>query len=613
MSARAILGAIFWAMGCTPFTAAQEVRPPRLPYLDAPAFLAAERGAWTYDFGTPGWPDAWSPHGLDPMQVGVTLQGMRFNDPVTGRPLFELLPYDKLLRLDRVGLVVGRPEGLEAELAPYGELQPITEMVYRSTTSGLQQVSVVHAQTRRAGQAGRAQYLFGYSGAGARGEYDGSRLRRKRQVLFRVKRESERFRIEIGEMFNRHRVGAQGGVVPFAGFTYESIYERIGAQTRNPSDIRQLARNDLWVEAGLPRVGLTARAYWNVSTLTFRAPSDTLEARVSRIGLDARQAAGRFFVRAAGSVDAYPDRNAWARTPDPAWEAAALGGGTHRIGAGLVDWQAGVLAYDFGAGSEVVPTFSANLTWEAGIIRPFVHSRNGVSLGSAADRYGFGGTLSPDASVATGRQAVDEIGISFRPAWLHLQASVAATRQQDGVVRLGDAQADTVTVVSYSGLRTRTSGTIRLGLREFSTRGLYFWAEGTAGTYSGEDPLLDARLEQAVPDVFGNAALGFRGLFFSGDLDGDLSLRARGWTAHRGMRLHTETGLLVLATEDSRPVEQSFILDVVGIAHVRTATLTLSLENILSGTTLTPGNQLIPDYPYPERRLRFSVFWPILN
>ncbi len=116
-----------------------------------------------------------------------------------------------------------------------------------------------------------------------------------------------------------------------------------------------------------------------------------------------------------------------------------------------------------------------------------------------------------------------------------------------------------------------------------------------------------------MPDLFGRAAIGIRGRMFQDDLDGDLSIRARLWTEHRGLRLHPQSGLLALPEIDSRPIEQSMILDLVGIAHIRGATLTVSLENFLSGTVITPGNQLVPDYPYPERRLRFSVFWPIFD
>jgi hypothetical protein len=599
-------------------------RPPRLPYLDAAAYLSEVRGAWVYDFGTPGWPDGWSPFGVDPGRVGVLLDGIPFDDPVTGRPAYELLPYDKLISLERQGVVRGRPEGMSGGISDYLSPRPTTEMVYRSTSTGLQQVSVVHAQTRGAG-AGQIQYLFGYAGAGARGEYDGSKLARKRQVLLRLQRVGRLFSWEIGEMFNRHRVGAQGGVQAFAGFEYESIYQRLGASVKDADARRQLARNDLWLTTRLPALGTSLKTFWTNSTLTYRIGSDTTAARVSRLGLDLTQPllGNRFELSLRGHRDSYRAGDDWRFAPDARTELISALNGKHSLGGGRVAWSAGAMLVDFGNpdvqidGAQIEPVFSADLEWLAGSVRPFVHFRNGVRLQSASDLYGFGETVSPTRQSMHGRQAVDELGISFRPGWLHILASVAASRTTDGAERVMNA--DTLQVAPYEGLRTRTSATARLGLREFSRRGMYLWVEATASEYAGdkdavgETAALDLRLEQSVPSLFGRAAIGIRGIMFKDDLDGDLSIRVRAWNEHRGLRLNPQSGLLALPEVDSRPIEQSMILDLVGIAHIRGATLTVSLENFLSGTVITPGNQLVPDYPYPERRLRFSVFWPIFD
>ncbi len=599
-------------------------RPPRLPYLDAAAFLGEVRGAWIYDFGTPGWPDGWSPFGVDPGRVGVLLDGIPFDDPVTGRPAYELLPYDKLISLERQGIVRGRPEGVSGGLSGYLSARPVTEMVYRSTSTGLQQVSVVHAQTRASG-TGQIQYLFGYAGAGARGEYDGSKLSRKRQALLRVQRVGRRFSWEIGEMFNRHRVGAQGGVQPFADFEYTSIYQRLGAAVKDADARRQLARNDLWVTARLPALGTSLKAFWTNSTLTYRIDSDTTAARVSRLGVDFTQPliGERIELSLRGHRDSYRTGDDWRFAPSPRTELVGALNGHHSLGSGRISWSAGGMLVDLGnpdiqiGGAQIEPVFSADLEWMAGPVRPFAHSRNGVRLQSASDLYGFGETVAPVQESMQGRQAVDELGISFRPGWLHILASVAASRTTDGAERVMNA--DTLQVTPYSGLRTRTSATGRLGIREFSRRGLYIWTEATFSQYAGDKDAvgetagLDLLLEESVPSLFGRAAIGIRGRMFKDDLDGDLSIRARAWTEHRGLRLNPQSGLLALPEVDSRPIDQSMVLDLVGIAHIRGATLTVSLENFLSGTVITRGNQLVPDYPYPERRLRFSVFWPIFD
>jgi hypothetical protein len=52
-------------------------------------------------------------------------------------------------------------------------------------------------------------------------------------------------------------------------------------------------------------------------------------------------------------------------------------------------------------------------------------------------------------------------------------------------------------------------------------------------------------------------------------------------------------------------------LDVALKAGIRDATLFLTFENVLSGTSLQPGVLVVPVYPLPEQRFRFGVFWPI--
>lgn len=617
-------------MGCVLLTSgpagAQEAapRPPEQPFLDAPALLGATFPAtWVHDFGTPGWPDGWSPFGLDPGQVPLELDGIPFDDPVTGRPDYELLPFEKLASLDRTGLLLGRAEGVSARSREFATARPLTELVYRSTSNGLQQVSVVHAQQRGSGTH-KTRYLWGYRGAGSRGEYPGSRLRRKRQVLFSVRRRGLGMEWEAGTLFNRHRVGAHSGVEPFAGYAYESIYQRIGAEVGDEDARRQSSRNDAFVRVGLPSLGTRLQGWWTLATLTYRQGSDTTAARTSRLGLrldqPIRLRSTTLRITLEGHTDAHPSRRGWLRTPATRTETHAYVGSEHHLGAAAVSWKAGMSAVLPGweGGDTAGPGYALDVSWESGPVRPFIRSRNGLVTPSASDMFGFGPTALPlrervGAAAFSGRSAVDEIGVDLRLGWLSGSLGVAATRTSDGVVRVLDATSDTLTVVPYAGTRSRTLGTARLGLREFSKRGLYFWAQASGSTTAGDDPDLDKRIRESIPEVFGSVALGVRGVLFKGDLDGDFSLRVRGWTAHRGLRFHPETGLLALPVTESRPMEGSLILDIVGVARIRTATLTVSLENILSGTVAFPGNQLVPDYPYPERRLRFSVFWPIFD
>jgi hypothetical protein len=536
---------------------------------------------------------------------------------VTGRPDYELLPYDKLASIATVGLLNGRPEGVDTRISGFRSDRPLTEIVYRSTTAGLQKASVTHAQTRSGPGGAPLQYLFAYAGSGSRGEYDGSRLQRKRQILLRIKRDTPGLSLEIGEMFNRHRVGAHGGVQPFSGFGYESIYQRLGATVKNESAVRQTSRNDLWLRAELPGRGAWAKLWWTVGTLTHRLIPDTTVARVSRVGIKVGQpilANDALHVSVSAFRDGYPERNAWSRAPSSRFEITALASGSNQLGPALISWSAGVSTLGSGTGETAFePAYAADLEWASGAMRPFLRSRRGLRPYSASDVFGFGGTVVPSQTARTGRQSLDEVGISIRFGSLRVETSLFAAGTVDGLVRTLDAGGDTLSIVPYSGSRFRVGGTARVGLRESTRRGLYAWVQGTASTTQGDDPTLDRLIGGSLPAQFGAAAFGVRGLLFQDDLDGDLSIRVRGWSAHRGLRFHPQTGLLALPDPDSRPVANSFVLDLVGIARVRTATLTISLENFLSGTTLVPGNQLVPDYPYPARRLRFSVFWPILD
>jgi hypothetical protein len=326
-------------------------------------------------------------------------------------------------------------------------------------------------------------------------------------------------------------------------------------------------------------------------------------------------------VDVTGFRDSYPARGGWNATPKDRYEMHAYLGGDQPFGAARIQLEGGFSAVSLGVpgGLTSGPGYALSMEWERGAVRPFVRSRNALRQPSASDVFGFGSqvkaldTPTDSDSAFQGRSAVDEIGVSLRLGWLSLFGSVAATRLSEGVVRLLDESADTLSVVRYEGTRSRSSATLGLGMREFSRRGLYMWARATASTTEGDQSDLDARIAQSIPEAFAAAAVGLRGVLFQGDLDGDLSVRVRGWTEHRGLRFHPETGLLALPALDSRPMEQSLALDIVGMAHIRAATITLSLENALSGSVQFPGNQLVPDYPYPERRLRFSVFWPILD
>jgi len=152
-----------------------------------------------------------------------------------------------------------------------------------------------------------------------------------------------------------------------------------------------------------------------------------------------------------------------------------------------------------------------------------------------------------------------------------------------------------------------------VGFRRDAVRGLYLVVQPTLTHFRTPVSADGARAAAALPELFGQARLGARFPLFRGDLDLNVYLRGRYWGRMRSRTLHPQTGLLVLPEAGARTVNASGTLDLYLEGGVRSATLFLAYENILSGTRLLVGNLIVPDYPLPERRLRFGVFWPILN
>lgn len=133
-------------------------------------------------------------------------------------------------------------------------------------------------------------------------------------------------------------------------------------------------------------------------------------------------------------------------------------------------------------------------------------------------------------------------------------------------------------------------------------------------TSNGPDDGTDTTLwERSLPERWASGRLGWKALLFQKDLDLDLFIRGRVWESMNGLRLHTPTGLLVLPEDLSAPVDGNWLMDVGAEGDVRGATLFVAYENVFSGTNWQIGNLLVPDYPLPRQRVRFGVYWPIMN
>lgn len=596
----------------------------RRPEMDVTGVLVHWPASFEYELGATGWPDGWSPYALHPHRVALTLDGRPFDDLVTGRPRYDLLPFSFLTPLYLEPTHLGRPYAVHAYVRDYDRAQPYTELRYRTSNDGMQSIMAMHVQRRRrplAGRPGAVQFLFGYGGHAARNEYPGSRLRRARQLLARIRYAQSGWSLELANLHNRRQVGAHGGVQPLPGEPFASIYNRLSAQVEHPDARRQTIRNDLGVTL---RADLSARLdeplvtslYWTAETFRYRNPGvDTLTASADRYGARFVQAASLGPHRLRLTVDAWTDGlrhgGAVPDTPGRSREQlhAALRDTVH-LGATTVMAEVGIGMHD----GRTHPTGHVSLEQAVGPVRLFAEAWQASSPVSRVEASGFGASIRPAAAPPTGRTTYGRFGVTARGGpfdatvfgyshrttnWLDL----SATARSDSAVAL--MAPDAVEWVGFAA---------DVGIRREAERGLYLTVQPS--TFALRNALTSAmhrKLRDSLPQLFLHGRLGLRETLFQRDLVLDLYVQARFWTAMRSRTLHPPTGLLTLPESEARVFGPSSAIDVVAEAGIRGATVFVGYDNVLSGTALLPGNLLVPVYPLPAQRFRFGVFWPIPN
>ena len=561
--------------------------------------LSGTPGVFGWTFGAAGWPNGLSFAGGDPAHESLQWDGLDMDDLITGRPLFEAIPVALLSSRawDAVGRVVVESDSLAGAA-------PQTRVRYESA-GDLQAVRVLHVQNRTYGRTdsspSRLQTIFGYAGAGASGEYDGSRLRRAREITARVAYSRSNWSVWLMEVASRRSVGAQAGVIPFTGATYESIYQRLGARVADESARRRLIRNDLRLGGSMMRGDWATRAEITRQSQTLDFEGESLEMRgwTSRWRADA--GASRRWGTSQANVDVFMWRDgafggsAWTDEPASRRFAGATGRWT------APSWQvAGGLRQDDdhtwslieGSGTHSLGPLTARaaVVWDAR--RP-----------SLMEVSGFGSASPSAADIPLQRRALARFGLGLQTGVWSLDVDLTHRREKD---RLVHSLTDVHPVLESSilaGWQSTSQATVTLGWRNEGHKGLYGVASGS---------VLDSPLA-AMPGEFASTRLGLRALLFTDDLDLDAYVRARYWGAMDGLRLHTPTGLLVLPSAGAAHADAGWLVDVVAEGGVRGATLFVAYENMFSGTTAQIGNLIIPDYPLPRQRMRFGVYWPIAN
>jgi hypothetical protein len=606
-------------------------RPARLSPIDATGLLAETPGSFVYDFGTPGWPDGWSARGLSPQRVSLRWNDLPFDDPLTGRPRYDLLPLAFLRPLHVGAGAEGAPTGVHTRTMPYDTPRPLTELRYR-TGGGLQSIMALHAQQRKIGllgRRGRLQVVAGYGGHAGGAAYKGSRLRRMRQTYLRARYRQSAWSVTLSNLHNRRHLGAQGGARPQGALSTIFTTDPGLVPVRNESAERQTIRNDLRLGArarfleGLPPP--SAVLYWTSQIYRYRhpLPDSVSVARTDRYGLRLTQRlrAGRHHLRLRldARTDYLDDSNVFAdsltsrerRLTVAARDSAALG-----------PLRLALTGRMHSNAHLPLLTGRLHTRLDLGAVAPFLDLRRAGQPASFTDRYGFGTLLEAPAGgndLPTTRLHTARLGVSMR--WGALDATLFGFAQQiarpwdyvatGGVETLNLAYPTTVAVRSDSGSVWRAGATLRLGLRRRAERGFYLTAQPTfvQPLMPQASPLAN-RLANSRPLLFGHARLGARYALFERDLDLDVYLRGRFWTAMRSRGLHPATALLTLLPDEARRFGPSGTLDLHVRGNVRGATIFVSYQNALSGTAL-PGTLLVPVYPLPARRLRFGIFWPI--
>jgi hypothetical protein len=255
--------------------------PARLPHVSVETMLAEHAGGFLYDLGEYGWPNGWSPRGLAPHRIRLWMDGLPFNDPLTGRARFELLPPSFLTR-PRTGFDPGGGAvGVHTSWRAYAPKRPVTELRYRFDNSGLHAVEVGHSQKRRLdlfGRPGLLHLTLGFGGRKADGVYNGSALRRERRLWTRLRYQTNDWTVELNDRSSIYRIGAHGGAIPQTDLFSSIFLLPTGANNvRTPNARRKTVRNDLtgrlWAPLLSPldrRTELSVR--WTSHTFDFRDP-----------------------------------------------------------------------------------------------------------------------------------------------------------------------------------------------------------------------------------------------------------------------------------------------------------------------------------------------------
>jgi hypothetical protein len=619
--------------------------PGRLPHVSVETILADHAGGFLYDLGEYGWPNGWSPRGLAPHRVHLWLDGFSLNDPLTGRPRFELLP-PSFLTVPRTGTDPGgQAVGVHTSWLPYEPKRPITNLRYRyGGDGGLHAIEVGHSQKRRIdlfGRPGVLQAVLGFGGRKADGVYDGSRLRRERRIWARLRYQTNDWTVELSDRSSIYRIGAHGRATP-PGERFSTIYALpvAGESVQRPDARRKTVRNDLTARVRAPLLpGLNRRtelaARWTSHTFDVRdgGRDTTWTSKLNEGHMRLRQSfsvgAHTLTGTARGHLRSIAQTNVQPLDDD---RRGALHLGVRdslRLGqsdfvldvGGHLTAEQSYPSLNVRAQRSMGPvqlTASGTVTGQQGswiedegfppFVQPLSADRSGI-----ADHL-VEGTLK--ARIAAGPFDVGIQGFAHQ-----IRSAVDLFAVEPDNPSPPTTITDTVAARALSSPVQRAGITLTGGWRRDARRGLYATGRGTLlQTLNAGSSSLHDRLAQTLPSAFGRARLGARFVIFT-DLITDLYVQARGWSAMNSRWFHPPTGRLVVPPRQNPipgpnappEVGPSGTIDIRAEAQLRNATLFFTFENVQAGTQLQTGTFVVPVYPLPPQQFRFGVSWPIFD
>ena len=616
---QAIFVLLFWIVLTLPAAAqtieADTTRPMLNPALSPVLELAWGHGTFGQTFGASGLPDGISPLGRDPNRVSLHVDELSFNDLFTARPRFDLLPVAWLTSFSSQANL-----GYRGAIDSLRFSQPWTSVRYESSGNGSQAVRVLHVQNRLvnlASNAYRLQTAFEYGGEGAHGEYDGSRLKRAREISARIGLYGSKWNVELLEIGQRRSVGAQSGVIPFNGAPYSSIYQRLGASVEDENARRRTLRNDLLLRlsTSVKDIQLRVAGVWTKETLDFLNDQNAERGVMNRVGLNAlaEKSIGTHLMslrlkmenESLSQVTVFPAFLSQKRTIYYA-ETTIKGSMKALTYTGAAEFgtaQGASWSSILGDARLTKGPFSVEMTLN--------RSRRMLSW---HELRGFGASLSRSPLDVTPIEQFASVTLGWRSRLFSVEWTGLLTLDQELLVTRQGESSTLASVEHLEGSSSTSVSSLVLGFRTQTKKGL--WANinpvfRSASTDAASN--LAIAWKESLPSSWATATLGWKATLFDNDLELNAYARARYWKGMGGLRLHTPTGLLVLPFDISEQVESNWLVDFVAEAGVREATIFISFENAFSGTTALFGNLIVPDYPLPQQRTRFGVFWPISN